>query len=122
MANGRGALECCYCKHYRARDGGVGYGPGCSEGSCTFWNTALPVIADHRICAEFTPNAAYAQDNAVLLKYRAQTVEESVRMRMAWFERDLRPGVLYRFCYNVPTGITELMELAKTETDPTSHG
>ena len=117
MPNGRGALECCYCFYYRARNGGLGY--PAMEGRCTYWSVDLPVISDHRICADFKPNAAYMRANAG--RGHWQTTDESVRERMSWFGRELKPGVLYSFCYNVPPGITELMELTSTQIDSTGN-
>lgn len=115
MPNGNGALECCYCAHYQSRDGKSGYGPGCEEGRCTYWDVELPTLRDHRICAEFVPTEAYERDNRATMQHHGETIEESVQRRKSWFGIELERGVLYDFGYNNPPGITALLKLAKDE-------
>src|SRR5947209_6328968 len=108
MPNGKGALECWYRTHWESADGEVYNEPNRGLGNCKHWNVAIPAPpspGSHRICADFVPNEDYERHNRQMMKYHGQTTAESVRQRMSWFGIDLKPGVLYVFCYNQPPGI-----------------
>jgi hypothetical protein len=118
-SNGKGALECCYCGHYQARDGESGYGPGYGDGRCAHWRVDLPVVQEHRVGVDFTPREDYARDNRTTMQYHGQTVLVSVQRRMTWFGIELAPGILYCFPYNYPPGVRELMKLAQPDSEGT---
>jgi hypothetical protein len=95
MANGKGTIECCYCKHFAGQQGyPAGHG---ATGHCAFHDKPLP-NAEHlnRICCHFEPNEFYWRDNAFWMP---------PARRFGWFAQDLKPGVLYFFSYNAPQKI-----------------
>jgi hypothetical protein len=103
MPNGKGTLDCCYCKHF----GGLqGYPDGAYEvAQCMFHNVELPVLDQsslNRICCHFEANDFYHQHNSPFCP---------PGRRFAWFARDLQPGVLYYFCYNSPDKIEHEFQL-----------
>ena len=102
MADGRGALECCYCQHYFGR--WTGYDAAHEPGFCAFHKTELPASKDHRICTEFKPNDAYQRDNA-------QT-QATVEDRFSEFGGKLKDGILYGFGYDTPNEVSELKALS----------
>jgi hypothetical protein len=100
MPNGKGSLDCCYCVHCDARGYPEGFG---EERLCKFHETILPkpkVASNNRICGNFEPNEVYNKHNGL-------GPFMPLARRFAWFGKDLKPGVLYEFCYNQPPGITE---------------
>lgn len=105
MPNGRGALECCYCEHYRCHNPEwVGYDAAHEAGTCQRHSAALPgTTADglQRVCCDFRPNEQFSQDSSA-------TAEK----RLRWFPIALTPGVLYGFEYNWPPGIRPIGDLA----------
>jgi hypothetical protein len=114
MPNGRGALECCYCSHFQSSSGYQGYDCAYEAGTCNHWNVEIPAPpspGDHRICADFAPNEDYEHHNRQMMEYHGQTTAESVKQRMSWFGIELKPGVLYVFCYNQPPGIEKMVAL-----------
>jgi hypothetical protein len=120
MPNGKGALECCYCSHFQSSSGCKGYDCAYEAGTCNHWKVEIPTTLpawSHRICADFAPNEDYERHNRQMMKYHGQTTAESVSQRMSWFGIDLKPGVLYVFCYNQPPGIREMMKLTGDETE-----
>lgn len=97
MPNGKGTIDCCYCKHF---GGPRGYpdGHGLSV-PCQYHGVTLPVHTPeplNRICCHFEPDESYRRDNPIWCP---------PARRFAWFGRDLRPGVLYFFGYNSPDKI-----------------
>lgn len=103
MGNGRGALECCYCKFFRCHNPlWLGYDAAYEEGDCTFHNCSLPATTDswtHRICRDFQPNEYYEQHRC------------SVEERFSWFELPLEAGVLYGFHDNSPEAAQAIGDL-----------
>ena len=64
MPNGKGALECCYCIHYKGQ--WSGYDAAHEPGFCTYHNAALPGTTDthlNRICCNFSSNDDYDKHN-----------------------------------------------------------
>jgi hypothetical protein len=104
MANGRGALECCYCKHYRCHNSGwAGYDAAHEAGECLHHRAALTATTDtglQRVCGDFRPNGWYARDS-----------EATADERLAWFPIALAPAVLYGFEYNWPPGVRPIGDL-----------
>ena len=98
MPNGRGALECCYCAHYRCHNSDwVGYDAAHEAGECLHHRAVLPATTDtglQRVCGDFGPNVSFGCDSAV-------TAGE----RFAFFPLPLVPGVLYGFPYYWPPDI-----------------
>jgi hypothetical protein len=113
MPNGKGALECSYCLHWRGQvTSEYDYGPGI----CDYWSVDLPGTSGgrHRICGRFVPNLVYERDNRVFIE-RSGGTHESVKERMSWFGIELKTAMLYDFSYNYPPGLTELMPLTREE-------
>jgi hypothetical protein len=107
MPNGKGALECCYCRHFAGQHG---YGWGAYDAAlCQLHNVMLPASEDHlqRICCHFEPHDSYWTDNPGDSCPPAR--------RFAWFGRDLEPGVLYFFFYNSPDKIAREVVLRKAD-------
>ncbi len=106
MPNGKGALECCYCRHFA---GPHGYPDGAYVAAeCHFHRVTLPSSAEdglQRICCHFEPNDIYWKHNPGGFCPPAR--------RFAWFTQDLQPGVLYFFFYNSPDKITREVVLRK---------
>jgi len=97
MPNGRGSIDCCYCKHF---GGARGYPDGFGESArCEYHEVTLPASGTeslNRICCHFEPDDTYWRDNFVWTP---------PARRFSWFPRDLLPGVLYMFSYNTPNKI-----------------
>lgn len=97
MPNGKGQLDCCYCKHF---GGPPGYPDGAYEvAPCTFHKVELPVLEPNylnRICCHFEAGDQYYEHNGISCP---------PGRRFSWFARDLEPGVLYYFPYNNPDKI-----------------
>ena len=104
MPNGKGQLDCCYCKNwqseYQGSDGMY------EKGFCGLYESEIPTTLPswtHRICSDFAPNQFYE-------KY----VESiSVEQRFSWFETNLKKGILYGFPYNYPPKIDKLKDLTE---------
>jgi hypothetical protein len=105
MPNGRGALECCYCQHYRCfNPEWVGYDAAHEAGTCLRHCAALPDTRAEglqRVCCDFRPNEWFARDSAA-------TAEK----RMGWFPVALAAAVLYGFEYSWPPGVRPIGNLA----------
>jgi len=104
MPNGKGSLDCSYCKYFD----GQGYPDGCHEERlCRFHETVLPqpkLPYHNRICGHFEPNESYWEHTPLRRFF-------TLARRFAWFGTDLEPGVLYEFSYNHLPGITPLKVL-----------
>jgi hypothetical protein len=99
MPNGKGSLDCCYCVHFSGNGYPDGHG---EERLCRFHQTIVPKAKDfpnNRICGNFAPGELYYAHS------RSQFF--TLARRFAWFGIDLKPGVLYEFCYNQPNVIIE---------------
>ena len=98
MPNGKGSLDCSYCKHFNAREGyPVDFG---DSKLCGYHKVILPQSNEphmNRICCHFEPNETFYQHNAHFWM--------PLFRRVAWFGIDMEPGVLYEFSYNNPEGI-----------------
>jgi hypothetical protein len=93
MPNGKGSIDCCYCKHF---GGERGYPDGQSA-PCQYHGVTLPDSEGlNRICCHFEPEESYWDHNRVWTP---------PARRFTWFERDLLPGVLYMFGHNTPDKI-----------------
>jgi hypothetical protein len=93
------------------------------EGFCNQWQRELPAAppaGSHRICANFAPNNSYERHNRGMIERHGGDVEAAVRERMSWFATDLKPGVLYVFCYNQPPEVKVLMSLVGPGRRPAS--
>jgi hypothetical protein len=105
MSNGRGALECCYCGHYRCHNSDwVGYDAAHEAGECLRHRVALPATTDtglQRVCRDFQPNEWFGRDSAV-------TADE----RLAFFPQPLAPGILFGFSYCWPPDVRPIFALA----------
>jgi hypothetical protein len=103
MPNGKGTLDCCYCKFF---GGDQGYPDGAHQkAQCNFHQVELPVLEPaylNRVCGHFEANECYGRDNMPFCP--------SGR-RLAWLARDLEPGVLYYFFYNTPDRIEHEVRL-----------
>ena len=97
MPNGKGTIDCCYCKHF---GGNRGYPDGHGQSAlCHYHGVTLPAPTPeylNRICCHFEPDESYWRHNAFWIP---------PARRFAWFGRDLQPGVLYMFGYNTPDKI-----------------
>lgn len=109
MPNGRGALECCYCEHYRCYNPEwIGYDAAHEAGTCQRYSIALPDTRAEglqRVCGDFRPNEWFTRDSAA-------TAEE----RLSWFAVALVTAVLYGFEYNWPPGVRPIADLAPDRT------
>ena len=105
MPNGRGALECCYCEHYRCHNPDwVGYDAAHEAGECLHHRAALPATTEtglQRVCGDFRPNEWFGRDSAA-------TAAE----RLAFFPLPLAPGILFGFPYNWPPDVRPIAALA----------
>ena len=104
MPNGKGSLECCYCRHWRGTY--QGYDGAYEEGFCSYFQSTLPSTLEswtHRVCSRFEPNPFYERDSPTL----------SVDERFAWFGKELAEGVLYGFHYNQPYALEEIKTLTE---------
>ncbi len=103
MPNGKGSIDCCYCKHF---GGPRGYPDGHGQAApCLYHGVALPPPNPEwlsRICCHFEPDDTYWQHNQFWMP---------PARRFAWFARDLQPGVLYFFGYNTPNRIEQQVVL-----------
>ena len=106
MPNGCGALECCYCEHYRCHNPGwVGYDAAHEAGECVHHRAALPdttATGLQRVCGDFRPNEWFGQDS-----------EAAAGNRLAFFPLALAPGVLYGFPYHRPPDVQPITSLAQ---------
>ncbi len=97
MPNGKGTIDCCYCKYF---GGPRGYPDGHGQSvRCQYHEVVLPAPNPeylNRICCHFEPDESYWRHNAFWIP---------PARRFAWFARDLLPGVLYMFAYNMPEKI-----------------
>ncbi len=97
MPNGKGSIDCCYCKHF---GGPRGYPDGYGEPArCEYHGVVLPSPAPdslNRICCHFEPDDTYWRHN--------QSWSPPAR-RFTWFRHDFAAGVLYYFGYNTPDRI-----------------
>ena len=97
MPNGKGQIDCCYCKHF---GGPRGYPDGLGVSVvCRYHNVLLPAPEpsySNRVCCHFEPDVTYWRDNGFW---------SPPAWRFARFGRDLLPGVLYQFGYNTPDQI-----------------
>jgi hypothetical protein len=97
MPNGKGSIDCCYCKHF---GGARGYPDGHGQSAlCLYHGVTLPAPTPeylNRICCHFEPDESYWHHNHFW---------SPPARRFAWFARDLQPGVLYMFGYNTPDKI-----------------
>ena len=98
MPNGRGTLDCEYCRHY------VGSGRH-ALAHCAFHDAELPPSNANRICCHFDPSQLFLDDNGAGAEFWP------VARRFAWFGQDLEPGVLYEFDYPNPPSIRRLIVL-----------
>ena len=97
MPNGKGSIDCCYCKHF---GGPHGYPDGFGEVAlCQFHGVTLPKAEPdylNRICCHFEPDESY---------WRHNHFWSPPARRFSWFGRDMKPGVLCFFGYNTPNKI-----------------
>jgi len=97
MPNGKGSIDCCYCKHF---GGPHGYPDGYGEAApCQYHGVPLPLPDQpylNRICCHFEPDSTYWKHNTIFMP---------PARRFTWFGRELEPGVLYMFGYNTPDKI-----------------
>ena len=107
MPNGRGTIDCCYCKHF---GGPRGYPDGYNESAlCQYHGVLLPTSTNgwlNRICCHFEPDDSYWHHNAFWMP---------PARRFSWFERDLEAGVLYFFSYNTPNKIKHQVVLREPD-------
>ena len=111
MPNGKGALECCYCIHYKGQ--WSGYDAAHEPGFCTYHNAALPGTTDthlNRICCNFSSNDDYDKHNP-LFESDGRLKRISPEERFSWFKTPLKAGMLYVFLYNVPASLKEFGKL-----------
>jgi len=103
MANGRGTIDCCYCRHF---GGDKGYPDGYRQVTqCNYHQVELPDPKElNRICCHFEPDDTYWRDNRFWMP---------PARRFSWFRHDFEPGVLYLFSYNAPDKISESVVLRK---------
>ena len=103
MANGRGTIDCCYCRHF---GGAKGYPDGLGRAAkCNYHEMNLPEPEPshlNRICCHFEPDDTYWRDNPYWIP---------PARRFSWFHEDLKPGVLYFFRYNSPEKIVSSLVL-----------
>ena len=112
MPNGKGALECCYCIHYKGQ--WSGYDAAHEPGFCTYHNAALPGTTDthlNRICCNFSSNDDYDNHNP-LFESDGRLKRITPEVRFSWFKTPLKAGMLYVFSYNVPASLKEFVKLA----------
>lgn len=99
MANGKGSLDCYYCRFYpKVTAMGV-------EAKCGYHKVTLPASKENRICIHFQPSSRYWADN---------DPDTPPARRFTWFREDLKPGILYIFMYNTPQKIVETFQLRDT--------
>lgn len=96
MANGKGTLDCYYCRYYpsHAKMGGAA--------RCAYHKATLPASSENRVCVHFAPSPRYWRDNSQ---------DTPPALRFTWFRQDLAPGVLYIFAYNSPQQILSALPL-----------
>src|SRR5262249_55035768 len=121
MPNGKGNLECCYCKYWRSESGYQGYDSAYEDGKCTYHQVditgSLPQWVQ-RICQDFSPNQNFESDNLIGHPVQTQSLNQILEMRFSWFEIELEPNVLYGFDYPNPAGIRKLMEFPRLMRKP----
>jgi hypothetical protein len=107
MPNGKGRIDCCYCKYF---GGPRGYPDGLGLSvPCQYHGVVLPASMPewlNRICCHFEPDDSYWRHNAFWMPPARQ---------FARFARDLEPGVLYFFGYNTPDKIEKEIVLQEPD-------
>ena len=97
MPNGKGSLDCCYCRHF---GGDKGYPDGYGQpAKCLYHGVTLPAPQPewaNRVCCHFEADETY---------WRHNHFWTPPARRFGWFGKDLEAGVLYMFGYNSPEKI-----------------
>ena len=106
MPNGKGTLECGYCKHLKTEDDSPAFWS--ADGLCTFHQIKLPPFNNNRICCNFEPNQTYHQEDLIPEFF-------PIARKFACFGIDMQPGTLYSFPYNHPPSIEEIAVLRKAD-------
>ncbi len=96
MANGKGTLDCAYCKHFGGNNKHV-------PGWCAFHRLQLPnVQLFNKVCINFEPTEDYWRHNGP---------DTPPARRFSWLAESLEPQVLYVFSYNSPNLIKDRIKL-----------
>ena len=82
MPNGRGTVDCMYCRHHRF----VGSSDRDREAFCDQWNLTLP-------------REEFGTENLICTDYEEDYVRQKHPPRLT-LRSFLKPGVLYAFFYN----------------------
>ena len=96
MANGKGSLECVYCKHYSHWEIIK------SKPKCKYHKVELPICISNRVCIDFEPTRHYWKHNSHNL---------TREINFTQFHEELKPGILYLFPYNAPDEIIDRIDL-----------
>jgi hypothetical protein len=121
MANGRGSLECCYCRHWAAASGWQGYDSAYEDGTCRFHQVQIPATLPdwtHRVCTDFVPGDEFALQNGVGQPWQDRSIDEITATRFSWLGDGLENNVLYGFSYSDPSRPWILMRLPPVTTNP----
>ena len=115
MPNGKGQLDCSYCRYFD----GTGYPDGFGEQRvCSFHQVTLPKAQDarhNRICCHFDATETF-QSHIGFERF------STVVGRFARFGHELEPGVLYEFPYPNPQAIQKTAVLRVPDYDNDTWG
>ncbi len=115
MPNGRGAIDCSYCVHWRGLP--RPYSPDTGPGVCVWHRMRIPEFgSDHRVCRSFKPTTEYRRLISWYVSPEGHVYHRPLAQRMHDFGF-LAFGYLYTFCYNYPPGRKRAMRLTDRMTN-----